>query len=291
MNLDLRNLPAILGVAGVAGHETEAARRWARRLEIPVALVTLWLPFAWYADAKGLMSEAMLQTLDLLVWGVFLVEVVLLSSLVRNRRLYWKQNWLNVLIVLGGLPLLFLQQASALAFLRVLRLVLMLVVLVRMTRRSLRLMARHTLSATLIVAIFLIGSIGVLVVSFDPAFESIWDGLWWAIVTVSTVGYGDITPVSAEGRLLGVILIVFGVLVFSMVTANVAAVLVGMEVEESSAEIEREEIKHELLILRRLEEMEARFDRLEKLLMEQQASSDGAGRADEDVRPRGEGPG
>lgn len=268
MRLDLRNLPAMLGVAGVAEHENETARRWAGRLEIPVALATLWLPFAWYADAKGLISDQSLQILDLMVWGIFLLEALVLSALVRNRRLFWKQNWLNMLIVFGGLPLLFMQQASALAFLRVLRLVLLVVVLIRMARRSLRMMARHALSATLIVAVFLVGSIGTLVASIDPNFKSIWDGLWWAVVTVSTVGYGDITPVSAEGRLLGVILIVFGVVVFSMVTANVAAFLVGLQVEETSAEMEQEEIKHELMILKRLEEMEARFDRLELMLAE-----------------------
>lgn len=268
MRLDLRNLPALLGVAGVADHENEAARRWAGRLEIPVALATLWLPFAWYADAKGLITDDMLQVLDLMVWGVFLLEAMVLSLLVRNRRLFWKQNWLNLLIVFGGLPLLFMQQVSALAFLRVLRLILLVVVLIRMTRRSLKLMARHALTATLVIALFLVVSIGTLVASIDPNFDSIWDGLWWAVVTISTVGYGDITPISAEGRLLGVVLILFGVVVFSMVTANVAAFLVGLQVEESSEEMSREEVKHELMILQRLEEMEARFDRLELMLAE-----------------------
>lgn len=268
MRLDLRNLPALLGVAGVAGHENEAARRWAGRLEIPVGLATLWLPFAWYADAKGLITDDTLRVLDLLVWGVFLLEAMVLSLLVRNRRLFWKQNWLNLVIVFGGLPLLFMQQASALAFLRVLRLILLVVVLIRMARRSLKLMARHALTATLVIAVFLVVSIGTLVASIDPNFGSIWDGLWWAVVTITTVGYGDITPISAEGRLLGVVLILFGVVVFSMVTANVAAFLVGLQVEESSEEISREEVKHELMILQRLEEMEARFDRLELMLAE-----------------------
>ncbi|TQV64282.1 MAG: hypothetical protein FNT29_05450 [Halothiobacillaceae bacterium] len=269
MKIDLRRLPALLGVAGVAKHENETARRWARRLEIPVALATLWLPFAWYADAKGLISDGLLQALDLMVWGAILLEAVVLSLLVRNRRLYWTQNWMNLLIVLGGLPLLFMQQAAAMAFLRVLRLLLLVVMLIRMTRRSLRMLARHTLAATLIIALFLVVSIGTLVASIDPNVKTIWDGLWWAVVTISTVGYGDVTPVSAEGRLLGVVLILFGVVVFSMVTANVAAVLVGLQVEESSEEISREEVRHELMILQRLEEMEARFDRLERLLMEQ----------------------
>jgi len=272
------NLPAMLGVAGVAAHENARARRWAARLEIPVALAVLWLPFAWYAEAKGLIDAQTLRALDLGVWGVFLLEAVVLSLTVSNRRLYWRQNWLNLAIVLGGVPLLLMQQSSVLALLRVLRLVLLLVVLIRMARNSLHLMARHALAATLVIALFLVVSVGTLVASIDPNFKSLWDGLWWAIVTISTVGYGDVVPASAEGRWLGVVLIVFGVLTFSMVMANIAGALVSMEVEESSAEIEREEIRHELLILQRLEALEQRFDRLERLLMERRGkdASDGA---------------
>lgn len=260
------DLPARLGVAGVAAHENARARRWGARLEVPVSIATLWLPFAWYAEAKGVLDVQTLRILDLIVWGVFLLEVVVLSLLVRDRRLYWRQNWLNLCVVLGGLPLLFFQQAAALAFLRVLRLVLLVVLMLRFARGSLRMLARHALAATLVIALFLVVSVGTLVASIDPNMKSLWDGMWWALVTVSTVGYGDVVPVSPEGRLLGVILILFGVATFSMVTANLAAFVLSLQFEETATDLEREEIKHELLILQRLEVLEARFDRLESLL-------------------------
>ncbi len=211
-----------------------------------------------------------LRVLDGLVWCVFVLEALVLSLLVRNRPLYWRQNWLNLLIVFGGLPLLFMQHEQALSFLRIVRLILLVVVVIRMGGRSLNMLARHTLRATLLIALFLIVSIGTLVAAIEPKFVTIWDGLWWAVVTISTVGYGDLTPATAEGRLLGTVLIMFGVVVLSMVTANVAAFLVGLRVDESSEESTREEIKHELLILQRLEAMEERFMRLERLLLLEQ---------------------
>jgi voltage-gated potassium channel len=275
----LRNLPALLGVAGVAEHESAIARRWGMRMEILVSLATLWLPFAWYAEAKGLLDAKTLRILDLAVWGIFLLESVVLSVLVRNRRLYWRQNWLNLFIVVCGVPLLFIQQAAALAFLRVLRLILLVVLLLRFARRSLHLLARHVLAATLIIALFLVVSIGTLVASIDPNMKTLWDGLWWALVTVSTVGYGDVVPTSPEGRLLGVVLILFGVATFSMVTANLAAFLLDLRFEETVTEVEREEVRHELLILQRLETLEARFDRLEALLLEGQDGKRCAGTA------------
>lgn len=248
------------------------------RLEVLVSLATLWLPFAWYAEAKGLIEAPTLRMLDLMVWGIFLLEAVVLSLLVRDRRLYWKQNWLNLLIVLGGVPLLFMQQAAALAFLRVLRLILLIVLVMRFTRRSLRLLARHALVATLIVGLFLVVAVGTLVASIDPNMKSLWDGMWRALATVSTVGYGDVVPVSPEGRLLGVVLILFGVATFSMVTANLAAFVFSLRFEETASDLEREEVRHELLILRRLEELETRFDRLEALLanLKGEGASEGA---------------
>jgi voltage-gated potassium channel len=141
-----------------------------------------------------------------------------------------------------------------------------------MARTSLRLMARHALSATLIAALFLVGSIGTLEASIEPHFGSIWDGLWWAVVTISTVGYGDIVPVTPLGRALAVVLIVFGVITFSMVMANVAALLVGLQVEQSSAELEREETRHERALKARLDAMQAQLDRLTQLLEQRGAA-------------------
>ncbi len=41
----------------------------------------------------------------------------------------------------------------------------------------------------------------------NPKFQSVFDTLWWGIVTMTTVGYGDMVPVTAFGKLLGVVLI------------------------------------------------------------------------------------
>ena len=52
------------------------------------------------------------------------------------------------------------------------------------------------------------------------------DALWWSIVTLTTVGYGDISPVSLGGRLIGVVLMFFGIGVLGMFTATIAGVFV-----------------------------------------------------------------
>jgi voltage-gated potassium channel len=59
------------------------------------------------------------------------------------------------------------------------------------------------------------------------------DGLWWAITTVTTVGYGDRFPTTTEGRLLAVLLMITGISLVGVITASVAAWFVKMSQEDS----------------------------------------------------------
>ena len=59
------------------------------------------------------------------------------------------------------------------------------------------------------------------------------DGLWWAVTTVTTVGYGDRYPTTNEGRLLAVLLMITGISLVGVITASVAAWFVKMSQEDS----------------------------------------------------------
>lgn len=67
---------------------------------------------------------------------------------------------------------------------------------------------------------------------FDPAIHDPWEGLWWAWVTVTTVGYGDVVPSSVLGKVLAGFLILMGVGLFSMLTAAFSAFLVSKNTTE-----------------------------------------------------------
>ena len=62
------------------------------------------------------------------------------------------------------------------------------------------------------------------------------DGLWWAVTTVTTVGYGDRFPVSTEGRLLAVLLMIAGISLVGVITASVASWFVKMSQNEAGGE-------------------------------------------------------
>ena len=68
-------------------------------------------------------------------------------------------------------------------------------------------------------------------------FENLWDGIWWAVVTVTTVGYGDLYPKSVGGRLVGMALMFVGIGFLSLLTAAVASRFVKEERGDEHAEV------------------------------------------------------
>ena len=114
----------------------------------------------------------------------------------------------------------------------------------------------------------LAGIVGVVVRAVDPKdFHSVGEGIWWAIVTLATVGYGDVVPTTPWGRLIGSIVIVFGVTFLAFLTATVTSLFVSSE-QEVAAEREREEraksAEETRALLRRLDDrlsaIESRLD-------------------------------
>jgi len=67
-------------------------------------------------------------------------------------------------------------------------------------------------------------------------FATYWDGIWWAVVTVTTVGYGNLYPKTVEGRLVGMVLMLVGISFLSLLTAAIASRFVR---QERSAEHEQ----------------------------------------------------
>lgn len=255
----------LFGIAGVETHELPVARKWGKRLEWPMLFVALWIPLQWYLEETQSIVPLLGRIADWLVWLAFLVETALLSALVKNKRAYLFGNWMNLVIIIGGMPY-FWQFAPLVGLLRSFRLVLVVVILVRLSKSVRMLLSRHQLGNTLAVAFITMVLSGVIVSRIDPSIGTVWDGMWWAWVTMSTVGYGDVVPHSGAGRIFGALLIMFGVVLLSLLTANLAAFFIGSDVEK----VERDEKEAD----RMLRDISARLERIERQLAEQQSAKD-----------------
>ena len=78
---------------------------------------------------------------------------------------------------------------------------------------------------------------GVLMRVLDPdEYPSIGRGLWWAMQTVTTVGYGDVTPAHTSGRLVGVVVMLWGIAFVSILVAAITSTFVTRAERERAAE-------------------------------------------------------
>jgi voltage-gated potassium channel len=136
--------------------------------------------------------------------------------------------------------------------------------------RTQRAVANRRVFPYLAVVTLLLGLLAGFVVTLVDRkdFPTFGDGVWWAIVTLSTVGYGDIVPHTAWGRVVGSFVIVVGVTFIAFLTATVTSAFIAAA-EQEAREVERqrqaaaEEETRQLLrsLKAQLDAIEARLDR------------------------------
>lgn len=153
-----------------------------------------------------------------ITWGIFVVDYVINLWLAPDRWHWFLWNLHELLIV--ALP--FFRP------LRLLRLVTVLSVLHRTVGETLRGRVAVYVAGSAAMLV-LIGSLAVLDVeqrSPDAKILTLGDAAWWAITTITTVGYGDLYPVTPLGRIVAAALMVSGIAVIGVVTASIASWLV-----------------------------------------------------------------
>jgi len=124
---------------------------------------------------------------------------------------------------------------------------------------SLRLATGVIVSAT---AVVVAGS-GILIWALDhDEYPNIWVGMWWALQTVTTVGYGDVSPTKPSGRIIATFVMLYGV---AFVTIFVAAIT-SIFVARAAAERGIAEDQAEQRIEAKLDVIDDRLGRLEELL-------------------------
>lgn len=189
-------------------------------------------------------SSPLITTLDWVVWSIFLVELSLQVFRWATRRESWKgYYWLSLAVVVPSFPLLpGLFELSRLA--RLARLGRLGIVLFRGLRGMQSALGQKGLRYVVALAAVLVVAGGYLIHLVEPTVaKSPGDGFWWAIVTITTVGYGDISPASPAGRFIAGALMLTGIGVVSTLAASVAAHFVkqeeGPDLNDIAARLER----------------------------------------------------
>jgi voltage-gated potassium channel len=244
----------------VKPQERQAAlERFERAVELPLLVLALvMVPLLIIPLLMDLPSglEATFVALDWFIWAVFAFEYVVRLALSDQRWRFVRREWPDLLIVVLPFlrPLRVVRSARALRLLRLGRLV---GVLGELGQESRRLLLRHKLHyAVLVTGVVVLGAAALTLAveeGGEGSIETFGDALWWAVTTVTTVGYGDTFPVTPAGRGIAAFLMLAGIALFGVLTANVAAFFIEREQEEDPVSERLDEV------LRRLGELERRL--------------------------------
>jgi voltage-gated potassium channel len=245
----------------------ERSERWARRFEwlVLVAAVLVIPVIVVEQSNPGEPLETIASVANWAIWLIFLSEVVIMLAIVPSRRRWLRENPLDVAIVVLTPPFL----PASLQALRVFRL-LRLLRLLRVLQAARRLFSPQGFQWAALLALLTAFGGGAAFAAVEEGHNenvhNTWDGLWWAIVTMTTVGYGDLSPVTDWGRVIAIVVMVVGIGFLTMLIGVVAEQFVEPKVQEAEAEIERELGEAEADVRAELREITTRLQAIERRL-------------------------
>lgn len=243
---------------------SELQRRFERATATPmlllslVFLVVILLPAVVTVPAR---FESGLSAVEWLIWGAFAAELVANLYLAPKRLRFLRSHWFDVVIV--AVPILRpLRLARSTRLLRVLRGTRIMAAAFRFTHVLRIVLTKKGLHYVLLVGLVLIVAASVAVTRFESggsgSITDLQTALWWAVSTVTTVGYGDAYPITPEGRGLAVLLMLVGVATFGALTASITSYFVSESDEKVEVSLED--------ILAEVRRLEARIEELSERL-------------------------
>ena len=244
---------------------TNLYHRYSKASELPLMVLALVMIPLLLAPEIFDLPPAQAELIELLDWFIyacfaadFAVKLYLAPSIPEHLR----RNWIDVLVLLLPLlrPLRLLQGARVLRLLAAARVMAFIVEALQKLRGIL---SGRGLNVVLLVTLGVVISTAWLVSIMErdagSSIEGFGDALWWAVATVTTVGYGDAIPSTPEGRGLAVFLMVIGIVFYSILTANIAAYFVETKEAKSEPGLEAKVdllLQQQIALLQRLDALE-----------------------------------
>lgn len=230
------NFFAFLGVGLIHPHERRLAKRCGRYTYFVLAVLSIMQLLQWQMYPVPLFQGISVWMVDAIIWMLFFVAYILLFVVVKNTKRFVIENWLFVVVIVFGVAVVT-GDAWVESYSSVIRPALAFVLILPVLRVVAYFFIDGRLVTTLLATGLIVVEFGVFVAGIDPGVRSASDGIWWALATVTTVGYGDVVPVSIVGRAVGALLVISGLGVFVVITANILRLMLRKEAEAAAKKV------------------------------------------------------
>jgi voltage-gated potassium channel len=231
-----------------------------------VVLALLVVPVILIEESHGSETWRNVATAgNWVIWLGFAAELSFVLKVAPRKKAALRAHWLDVAIVVLTAPFL----PALLSFLRLTRLIrlLRLLRLAALAGRALAaqrvLTSRQGFRYVALATVLLVVLAGFSVTIADrEEFTSPWLGMWWAVTTVTTVGYGDVYPHTVAGRIIASALMITGIGFLSLLTAAIASTFVSHDTADEDHALESDHAE----LLAALQRIEDRLERVEAKL-------------------------
>jgi voltage-gated potassium channel len=181
-------------------------------------------------------TAILLSYIDTAICIFFFLEFSVRFFQAENKLSFMKWGWIDLI---SCIPMVdFLRMGRILSIIRLIRVVRAFRTTTHLVNHLFANKAQGTFTSISVIAILLVifSAIGILQVENDPNsnIKTAEDAIWWAYVTITTVGYGDKFPVTSEGRIIASVLMTAGVGLFGTFTAFVASWFVDVKSEKET---------------------------------------------------------
>ncbi|HCW53063.1 MAG TPA: potassium channel protein [Clostridium sp.] len=185
-----------------------------------MSIIAVIIVMVGYSTGLSNRNAGIVRILDCMVYWIFVADYVIRFIFCKDKKKFLKYNIIDLIAIM---PLMYI---SSLKYGNAFKLIRVITYIIRLLSNIKEILFTNGFiyALSIITIITLLGAIGVYLceVNVNEGISKFEDALWWSIVTVTTVGYGDVIVITRMGRIIAIMLMFTGVGFISMFTSTMS---------------------------------------------------------------------